>query len=130
MSSEVSHDEDDALGRDDAKSSMMPRTFETVATGSLFSWRVVATCRSDLDVDTFHTMTSAFLSNARVGGKRGTGHGLLRAIAGRGIAVNRPADATHAIEATSLSPKLGELFRAHVRARASKIAPFLSDVNA
>jgi len=127
---------EDAAGRDesiaiaDAKSSMMPRTFETVAAGSMFSWRIVATCMSDLDVDTLHTMLGAFLSSARVGGKRGTGHGRISAVEGRGVVVNRPAENVYSIDTTALAPKVGDLFRAHVRARADKIKPFLQSVDA
>mgnify|MGYP000899917987 CR=1 FL=1 len=130
LTSEVAHDMDDAVLREDAKSSMMPRTYETVASGSLFSWRIVATLTSELELDTFHTMVAAFLSNARVGGKRGTGHGLITALKGRNIVVNRPAERTNTLDLAALAPKIGEMFRAHVRERADKIRPFLTQVDA
>jgi hypothetical protein len=124
------HENDDPIEREKAKSSMMPRTFEAVAAGSFFSWRVQATCMSDLDVDTFHAMVGAFLSNARVGGKRGTGFGLVRAIAANEITIRRPAAALQSVDITAIGPRIGELFRSHVRDRAEKAREFLKAVNA
>jgi hypothetical protein len=120
----------DIVAAQNAKSTMMPRTFEALAAGSRFAWRVEARCISELDVDTFHTMIAAFLSNATVGGKAGTGHGRVRAIHARGITVNRPADRLHAVDALALSPKLGETFRKHVKDRAEKAKSFLQTVDA
>lgn len=127
---EDAHDVDDIVASDKEKSTMMPRTFEAIATGSLFFWRVQATCLSDLDVDTFHTMIGAFLAHARVGGKRGTGHGLLRAVAAQGVVVNRPSERIHPVDAAALAPKVGEMFRAHVRERAERAKKFLAEVDA
>lgn len=128
--SETAHEDDDPVAREEAKSSMMPRTFEALASGSLFSWRVQATCMSDLDADTFHAMIGAFLSNARIGGKRGTGFGLVRAIAANEATIRRPAASMQAVDVTALGPRIGELFRAHVRERAEKAREFLRGVDA
>lgn len=119
---------DDALMRDDSKSSMMPRTFECVAQGSLFSWSVTAQCWSDLDVDTFMTMVAAFLSHARVGGKRGTGHGLLRPVMAQAVLLNRPSERMQEIDATGLATKAGTMFREHVKSRAERVKKFLNEV--
>jgi CRISPR type IV-associated protein Csf2 len=128
--SEAAHEVDNPIDTAEAKSSMMPRTFEAIASGSRLSWRVQATCTSELDVDTFHAMVGAFLGNARVGGKRGTGFGLVRAVAANEVTVQRPSDAMQAVDATALGPRVGELFRSHVRERAAKAREFLSGVNA
>lgn len=128
--SEAAHDTDDAVGRQTDKSSMMPRQFERVASGSYFFWTVEATCLSDLDVDTFHTMVATFLANARVGGKRATGHGLMRAVRAMGITVNRPADRMHSVSSTELAPKMGELFRSHVKERSERVKKILAEVDA
>lgn len=128
--SEQAHEDDNPITREESKSSMMPRTFEAIASGSIFSWRVQATCMSDLDVDTFHSMIGAFLSNARVGGKRGTGFGLLRAVAANEVAVRRPAANMQAVDVTALGPRIGDIFRSHVQARAEKAREFLRRVDA
>lgn len=122
--------DDDAVERESSKSTMMPRTFESVASGSLFSWRVQATCLSELDVDTFHAMVGAFLVNARVGGKRGTGFGLLRAVAANRVEVHRPSVNMSAVDLVRMGPKIGDLFRAHVKANAEKAKSFLATVDA
>jgi len=129
-SSESAHDADAAIERDDSKSTMMPRRFERVAQGALFHWSLVCHCYSDLDVDTLHTMLGAFLANARVGGKRGTGHGMLRAITARNIGVRRPAENIDAVDVTALGSTVGSLFTTHVRERAERIREWLSSVNA
>lgn len=129
-SSEAASETDDALMRDSAKSSMMPRTFECISAGSVFSWGVTAQCWSELDVDTFMTMVAAFLANARVGGKRGTGHGLLRAVKAQGVIVSRPSERMHPLDTTALATKAGETFRAHVAARKDRVRTFLETVDA
>lgn len=118
----------DAIARDAAKSTMMPRRYETIVAGSLFSWHVQAACYSALDVDTFDAMCSAFLANARVGGKRGTGHGQIRALAANEVPVLRPSEQAHAL--TFDGARCGEIFRAHVAERRDRIVEFLRTVNA
>lgn len=120
----------DAIATQDAKSSMMPRTFETVAAGSRFSWRVEARCISPLDVDTFHTMVAAFLSNATVGGKGGTGHGRIRAIKASQLVVNRPSERLNSVDLQAPGQGIGTVFRAHVKERAPKAREFLRSVDA
>lgn len=127
LASEEAHDTDDAVGREQNKSTMMPRRFERISTGSLFYWSVEATCYSDLDEDTFNTALAAFLSSARVGGKRATGHGAIRCVTGRKTVLASPANAE---ETTALTLRVGEQFRAHVQERGEKIAAFLSQVDA
>lgn len=124
---ERAHEADDASSRDDAKSSMMPRRFERLAQGSLFYWSIVCDTHSPLDEDTLKVMLSAFLANARVGGKRGTGHGLLRPVALCDVSIKRPADQTTAI--TLDGQTFGQLFRSHVAERREQIAAWLARVN-
>lgn len=128
LASEAASETGDAVAREDNKSSMMPRRFETVVAGSLFHWRVSCVVHSALDDDTLHTALGVFLSSARVGGKKGTGHGLLTAVTAHKIDVARPSENTTALDPGALAPKIGDLFRAHVKERASEVATFLSQV--
>jgi hypothetical protein len=114
----------------DTKSSMMPRRHETVVAGSIFFWSVTATVHSELELDTFHTMIGAFLRDARVGGKRATGHGRIRAVVGQQVAVQRPRETPTSIDPGALAPKVGSLFYEHVKARKEKVASFLASVDA
>lgn len=127
LASETAHVSDDAVGREDAKSTMMPRRFEVLVQGSLFYWSVSATCYSELDRDTFYVALGTFLSGARVGGKRATGHGKLRVLAARDVAVRRPSEPSTALD---LGSKVGNVFFEHVRSRAAEIATYLGEVNA
>lgn len=128
--SETANADDDAIDRHANKSTMLPRTFERLAQGSLFSWSLVAELRTDLEEDTLMTMLGVFLARPVVGGKKGTGHGLLRAVAARDIALAKPSERTSALDTTALSGRVGSLFRAHVKERAERIKSFLSSVEA
>jgi len=116
--------------KDKEKSSMMPRRFERVAQGSLFFWAVQANCYTPLEVDTLHVSCAAFLANAVVGGKRGTGHGRLRAVKGWGLELARPREAVMDADPAALAPSMGALFRSHVEARKGRIVDFLKSVDA
>jgi len=131
LRSENASEMNDARGKGSEKSTMLPRSFERVAQGSLFYWSVTATCYSDLDVDTFLVACASFLHDARVGGKRGTGHGHLRVVEGRNVHVLRPAERMETLTPDALSTmRVGEMFRAHVKERADRIAAFLGEVAA
>lgn len=128
--SEQAHAENDAIAREESKSSMMPRRFEEVKEGSLFAWAVEATTYTALDVDVFNLAVSAWLANARVGGKRGIGRGRVQAVDARNITITRPEENRVPMDTTALAPRIGEAFRAHVAARADRIRDFLRGVNA
>ena len=128
--SEEAHDSDNAIERDATKSSMLPRTFERVVQGSIFSWSVTAHTYSDLDDDTLMVAIGVFLSRPVVGGKRGTGHGELRVVAARDIAVKRPSEKADVLDVTALGGRVGSLFRAHVAERKDRIASFLREIEA
>jgi len=129
-SGEKAHTDDDAIARDESKSTMLPRTFERLAEGSLFWWRVTCHCMSDLDVDTFMVLIGAFLARCQVGGKRATGHGRLRCVKAWDIAIQRPAEAGTAVDPMSLGTRVGSLFRDHVATHKEQIKTWLSQVNA
>lgn len=128
-SAEASEDDDEA-GREATKSSIMPRRYERLAQGSLLYWACEATCCSELDVDAFHVALGVFLADAVVGGKRGTGHGRLRAVEARQIDLVRQRDASEVLDIGALGPAVGETFRRHVQARAEEVRTFLVTVNA
>jgi hypothetical protein len=128
--SELAHEEDDDVTRRSEKSSMMPHSFECLVQGSLFTWAVTATCYSELDEDTFHVALGAFLARPVVGGKKGTGHGKLRAVAGRDVTVRPPAEAVAEIDVAALGAPGGKLFFEHVRSRAKEIGDYLREINA
>jgi hypothetical protein len=127
---EKAHEGDDAVARAESKSSMMPRSMETLVRGSLFYWSTSAVCYDELDVDTFHTSIAAFLADAWVGGKRGTGHGKLSAVTARQCLWRRPVDAVQAVDAGALGTAMGQLFRRHVEERAERIRSWLTKVDA
>lgn len=128
--SELAHEEDDDVARRSEKSSMMPHNFECLVQGSLFWWGLTATCYSELDEDTFRVALGSFLARPVVGGKKGTGHGRLRAVAGRDVTVRRPAEAVAEVDVGQLGAPGGKLFFEHVRRNAQQLQEFLVAVNA
>ena len=128
--SERAHTENDALAREESKSSMLPRSFESIVQGSLFYWSVTAQTTSDLDVDTLNVMLAAFLYSPQVGGKKATGHGKLRVVKARQVDVRRPADRADMIDTATLGQRCGSLFRAHVAERKARIATWLQEIDA
>lgn len=124
--SEAASAKGDAIAKEDAKSTMLPRRYETIAQGSLFVWGLSCTCMSELDVGALNTMVGAFLANAVVGGKRATGHGRIIPVEARGVPVTRARDAA----STALDDSFGvQSFREHVSARAEKIRAWLATVD-
>jgi len=127
--SEEAHTNDDIIGIDETKCSMMPRTSERIKAGSLFYWSITGNIHSDLEMDTFNTMIATFLTNARVGGQKGRGCGLLKAIPGGAwdVSCSPFSERTSNMD---LAPELGKMFKAHVQERAAQVKKFLCEVDA
>lgn len=118
----------DAVAAERSKSSLMPRRFERICAGSHFYWSVSATCYSELDIDTFMTMCGAFLSGARVGGKKATGHGRIVPRAARHVLLAPLEDRVESISLVGSDARVGELFRRHVAERSERIREWLAGV--
>lgn len=129
IASEAAGVSGDAAAKDAAKSSAMPRRFERLIQGTLFHWRVEADVYSELDRDTFMVAIASFLYSARVGGKRGTGHGLLKAVAAQNTKLAPIAERGEAIDPGALGGSVGTMFRAHVSERSARIKDFLARVD-
>lgn len=128
MAREAASEADDALARAESKSTLMPYKFERIAQGTLFSWSVTATCYSPLDEDTFATMVAVFLSNAKVGGRSGSGHGQLKPVIGKEMTIKRASDTTDIDMKSLATGRVGDIFRAHVSSRKEQIEELLSKV--
>lgn len=132
LKSENASAHNDHAGKDDNKSSMMPRSAEVIVAGSLFYWGLDCVCHTALDKSTLVVCLSAFMNRCVVGGKKGTGHGKLWPIAARSVTLPRLDDYVRS-DASGLVREgagLGDLFVQHVRERKDKIREFLSQVNA
>lgn len=129
LGSEAGSESEDAVEKSKNKSTMLPRSFETICAGSLLFWKVNADCQSQLEIDTFNTMVLGFLRDARVGGKQGTGFGHIKGVKARDIQLLRPKESSKEM-ALVKDAKIGELFRSHVEQRKERISTFLSQVDA
>lgn len=125
--SEQASEEDDAVAKDATKSSMLPRRFERIVQGSLFHWSLTCTTQNALQEDTLWTMIGAFLALAHVGGKKGTGHGRIKAIHAREAVFMRPSEST-AFDLSTM--RKGDVFKAHMSERKDKLREYLNGVAA
>lgn len=126
--SERAHADDDAIAREANKSTMLPRTCEVIAPGACFYWSVTATTYDALEEDTFKVSVAAFLANATVGGRGGSGHGRLRPLVGWTTPLARPS-AAESMELDAVG-KVGNIFRAHCQEHAAAIKQALAVVDA
>lgn len=124
--SETARSKDDAAGVAENKSTMMPYSYETLVRGSMFHWQLSAALDTDLEEDTLMAMLGAFLSNARVGGKRGLACGRVLPVAAKQFTLSRPSEHAHAVDVTALGGRVGALFRAHVEERRGALREWLS----
>lgn len=127
---EEAHDSGNDSDAMATKSTMLPRTCEVIAPGTLLAWEVTATTYDALQEDTFAVVMGAFLRCPIVGGKRGTGHGKLEPIAGNEVPIARPAELAQSLDLAALSTKRGDIFRAHVRDQGGAIRAALAKVAA
>lgn len=133
LASEVASARDDVAAKDREKSTMMPFTFETLAAGSLFVWKLDAVTHTQLERDTLYVMLAAFLARARVGGKKGTGHGLLVPVAARGLDRDVWSSTVLwralAVTNDNRAPEIAR-FRAHVAQHADELKATLEKIQA
>ena len=125
--SELASEEENDVARDATKSSMLPRSFERICQGSIFYWSLTCTTQDALQEDTLWTMVGAFLTLAHVGGKKGTGHGKIKAIHGREAVLLRPSESS-AFDLSTM--RKGDIFRAHMVERKDKLRAWLDGVAA
>lgn len=128
--SERAHAEDNAIAREATKSTMLPRTCEVIASGSLFYWSVTARTYDALEEDTFKTAVAAFLAAGQVGGRGGTGHGYVRPLEGRLTELARPAATAETMTLDVGGGGVGKVFRAHVTEHRDAIRRVLATVDA
>ena len=124
LARERAHEDADSKAAGENKSAMLPRTLERLIEGTLFSWSVEARTYTDLEFDAFNYIVGAMLNNCNVGGKRGTGHGRLKFLAGSRIHFRPTSGDIESME-SSLAPKTGDLYRQHIKARATELKQWL-----
>jgi len=130
LASAEAREEVDHVGADRNKSTMLPFSYERVCAGSWWHWTVTATCYTPLDTDTLLVMVGAFLRNARVGGKKGTGHGLLHPVAAQNVALANFSERMETLDLVGPDQAVGQLFRRHVAERKDALREFFGAVAA
>lgn len=124
LKSEAAHESADSKAKAESKSAMMPRTHERLVQGTLLWVGIEARTYTDLEWDCFCYAVACLLSNFRVGGKAGTGHGRLEFVAGSRIHFNPGTVQADAV-GSELAPKTGELYKAHVASRKDELKAWL-----
>lgn len=129
LASGKAHDDGDTAEAEREKSTNMPRSFERISQGSLFWFGLEARTYTPLEADTFDYVVGCLLNNFSVGGKRATGHGRLRFVAGNRIHFVPTAGNLEGM-GTDLAGKAGTIFRAHVKEHAEQFRAWLDKVAA
>jgi hypothetical protein len=128
LAGEVAHEDGDAVAVERTKSTMLPRTYETIAAGSLMYWYVSAIVHDELERDTALVAILSWLAQPSAGGKRGTGHGRLRVFAGAQLHLPRPSAVIEPVDVQALGGRVGTVFATHVRERSEAIGKLLREV--
>lgn len=128
LDSEEATEDDNPKAKEESKSSMMPRRHQRVIQGSLWWWSLTGIVYNELERDTLLTMLAAFLGNAVVGGKRGTGHGKLEAVSARQIDLGTWKKKSQSLALQESS--IGDLFRSHVEERSQLLLEMLQGIRA
>lgn len=130
LRSDAASDADDDAEKLKTKSAMLPFAYETIAAGSFFFVRIHARTTSILQHDMLHVMLAAWLARPVVGGKRGTGCGLLHLVECRGMTrVEMAPAASDAMMFGTSSPEVAR-FLAHVGERAERLGVWLAGISA
>lgn len=83
--SERASAEGDAAAREETKSTMMPRSYEAIKPGALFSWAVHLDVVVEADLQCLGSAIAAWATQGRVGGKQGTGCGRVEVVEAKSI---------------------------------------------
>lgn len=137
--SERASETGDAIEKAEAKSSMMPRSFERIAQGSLFTLSIDAVVQTPLERDALDLMVTAFVTRGRVGGKKGTGHGKIGVFgvaqadgttewAAQIVPLLSPSE--HATSIQLGDRACGQMMRAHVASNKDRIKTLLDRIDA
>lgn len=128
---ERAHEENDIITEQANKSSMMPRTYETVAQGSLWMWEISGTLDNEIDQASLYTALM-LLSSARahIGGKKGVGFGRIKPILCQEIALPTIQEKLQIMQLQEIGISYGKKFEQHIKQRAEKINKILGEVDA
>lgn len=130
-SREKAHEENDPVAEQSSKSSMMPRTYESIAQGSLWMWELSGNLDTDIDKASLYTALM-LLSTARahVGGKKGVGFGRIKPILSKEVQLPTLPEKLQSTDLSTLGVTYGKLFEQHLKDRSEKIKAILSEVDA
>lgn len=128
---EEAHETGDAIAAREVKSSMLPRTYDTICTGALFSWQITGRFHSDLDEDAYYSTLALLLTaEARVGGKKGTGCGRIKPVMVNNRLVPRPEQLADVLNLDEKGRNSAQRYQDHLRSKAAEINAFLAKVDA
>jgi len=108
----------------------MPHSYEAVCAGSLWSWQITHDNLTEVERAILFLTLAHFFKTWRVGGKRGTGHGELRAIRAEECSLPSFAEMRTEADVTGLSAGWLATAKAHMQERTEKLTDLLVKVDA
>jgi hypothetical protein len=108
----------------------MPHSYEAVCAGSLWSWQISHDNLTEVERAILFLTLAHFFKTWRVGGKRGTGHGELRAIRAEECSLPIFAEMRTEADVTGLSAGWLATAKAHMQERTKTLTDLLLKVDA
>lgn len=128
---EVAHETGDALAARDVKSSMMPRTYDTICQGALFSWQIAGHFHSEMDEAAYYSTLAYLVSTeARIGGKKGTGNGRIKALRVNNTVLPTREALASEVNLNAVGQNLGKMYTDYLTSKRAEICDFLAKVDA
>lgn len=108
----------------------MPHSHEVICAGSLWSWELTHNTLTDVEAATLNLSLALFFHSWCIGGKRGTGHGRIRAVKAESVSLPRFCELKTECDVSSLSVSGKTLLETHMQARKDALCDLLAKVDA
>lgn len=108
----------------------MPHSHEVICAGSLWSWELTHNTLTEIELATLNLSLALFFHSWRIGGKRGTGHGHIRAVKAESVSLPRFSELKTDCDVSALSTSHKTLLETHMQASKDALAELLAKVDA
>jgi hypothetical protein len=106
----------------------MPHSFDAICAGSQWEWEVTHDSLSDVESATLNATLALFFHSWRVGGKKGTGHGQIRAVSAESVSLPLLSELRVDCDVSALSVNGKTLLESHMLAQRDSLVALLATV--
>ena len=130
LAKESAHEKADHAAEPEDRGRPMPHSYVAIAAGARLSWEITGANLSDLERSVLLSSLALMFETWRFGGKRGTGHGKLRALSCQDVALPSVSPMASEADVAALSGTAIGVVRAHMQAQRDKLSALLATVDA